>query len=179
MILLVGPSASGKTEITKALKPLYGIVKAITTTTRSPRVGEKNGVDYFYISKEKFESLLKEDFFVEHTLYNGNLYGCGKDQVAKNKCVALDPEGLKSFMKLNDPSIITFFLMCPEEKRRERMIKRGDNPEVIMQRLQGDAITFKDIKTDFVIDSNNATVQENAQEIFELYQKELKARNLL
>ena len=81
MIVLVGASASGKTEVTKVLAKKYNIQKFITHTTRPIRVGEENGVDYFFVTKEEFEELLKQDFFIEHTLYNGNYYGTSKKEV--------------------------------------------------------------------------------------------------
>ena len=72
MIVLAGASASGKTEVAKMLAAKYGIVKAITTTTRDMRVGEANGRDYFFVSKERFLEMIKEGRFVEHTTYNDN-----------------------------------------------------------------------------------------------------------
>ena len=69
MIVLSGASASGKTEAAKMLMVKYGIQKAITTTTRSMRLNEVNGKDYFFVSKEVFEQMIQDDRFVEHTLY--------------------------------------------------------------------------------------------------------------
>ena len=72
MIVLAGASASGKTEVAKELAKRYGITKVITTTTRNIRVGEVDGRDYFFVSKERFEEMINEGRFVEHTLYNEN-----------------------------------------------------------------------------------------------------------
>ena len=102
MILLVGASASGKTEIAKYLAKSHGIKKAITHTTRKMREGERQDVDYHFVDEATFQRMLKEDKFVEHTCYNGNHYGCSKDEIADDKCVILDPEGLKSFLALNN-----------------------------------------------------------------------------
>ena len=101
MILLTGASASGKTEIAKLLAKKYGIVKAVTHTSRAPRVGERNGVDYFFVSKEEFLALKEQNKFVETTFYNGNYYGTSKAQVTDLKCVVVDPNGLKSFIALH------------------------------------------------------------------------------
>ena len=68
MIVLAGASASGKTEVAKELAKRYGITKVITTTTRNIRVGEVDGRDYFFVSKERFEEMINEGRFVEHTL---------------------------------------------------------------------------------------------------------------
>ena len=75
MIVLTGASASGKTVTALDLQKRYGLVKAITTTTREKRVGETDGVEYFFVSKDEFQKRLKENKFVEYSLYNGNYYG--------------------------------------------------------------------------------------------------------
>ena len=135
MIVLSGASASGKTEAAKMLMAKYGIRKAITTTTRSMRVHEQNGRDYFFVSKDKFNQLIKEDKFVEYTLYNGNYYGSTKDQIANDRVVVIDLEGLKSYSRLNDKRIVTFYLSTCEEIRYKRMLERGDKEEDAKRRL--------------------------------------------
>ena len=129
MIILCGASASGKTVTALELQRKYGLSKAITTTTRAKRVGETDGVEYFFISKEEFKKRLDEKRFVESSLYNDNYYGCGIDQVADDKVVVLDPNGLHSFKKLKNKNIVTFLLIADEETRREPMISRGDKEE--------------------------------------------------
>ena len=68
MIILCGASASGKTVTALELQRKYGLSKAVTTTTREKRVGESDGVEYFFISKEEFQKRLKENKFVESSL---------------------------------------------------------------------------------------------------------------
>ena len=70
MLILIGPSASGKTEVAKLLAKKYNITKIVTYTTRTPRVNEVNGVDYNFVSVEEFAKLTEENFFVETTYYN-------------------------------------------------------------------------------------------------------------
>ena len=70
MLILIGPSASGKTEVAKLLSSKYNITKIVTYTTRSPRVHEVNGVDYNFVTIDEFARLTQEDFFVETTFYN-------------------------------------------------------------------------------------------------------------
>ena len=173
MIVLAGASASGKTEVAKILSSKYGITKIVTTTTRDMRKGEVNGVDYFFVSKEEFERMIKEDKFVEYTVYNGQMYGSTKDQIANDKCVVIDPAGLRSYIALNNKNIITFFLEADEKTRRDRMILRGDDPAKIESRIANDRIAFKkeNIATvDFVIDSTkNVSVEEVADNIYRTY----------
>ena len=173
MIVLAGASASGKTEVAKLLAKKYGIVKIITTTTRDMRVGEVDKRDYFFVSKEEFERKVVAGDFVEYTVYNGNLYGSTKDQIADNKCVVIDPAGLRSYIALNDPRIVTFFLEADEETRRARMIMRGDLPEKIESRIAHDRELFKEeniAHVDYKIDSSSRhSVEEVTDEIYHLY----------
>ncbi len=179
MIVLSGASASGKTEVAKMLSSKYGIVKVITTTTRDLRVGEVNGKDYFFVSKERFHEMIKEDRFVEFTSYNDNLYGSTKDQIAMNKCIVVDPAGLKAYINLNNPDIITFFLDSEEATREKRMRQRGDKEEKIKCRLAHDREAFKPEnipQVNFHIDSETKNVEEVADEVYRIYQEFLSSR---
>ncbi len=176
MILLVGASASGKTVTALDLQKRHGLVKAITTTTREKRVGETDGVEYFFISKEEFTKRLNEGKFVEHSLYNENYYGCGIDQVDDNKIVVLDPNGLHSFLKLNNKHIVSFLLIADEKTRHERMVSRGDKQENIAKRLKNDVDDFsleKIGKVDFIIKTENKSIEETSDLIYKLYKEKL------
>lgn len=177
MIVLSGASASGKTEAAKMLMVKYGIQKAITTTTRPMRIHEVDGKDYFFVSVDKFNQLIKEDKFVEHTYYNGNYYGSTKDQIADDRVVVIDLEGLKSYSRLNDKRIVTFYLSTCEEIRFKRMLERGDKKEDAIRRIENDRKVFDDgcIPTvNYQIDSENRSIEEVADLIYELYQKHIK-----
>lgn len=172
MIILTGASASGKTVAALELQKRYGIFKAITSTTREKRVGETDGVEYFFLTKEEFEKRLKESKFVESSLYNGNLYGCGVDQVADNKIVVLDPNGLHSFKKLQNKNIVSFLLVASESTRKARMEGRGDKTENIKSRLINDVNDFSKEnigEVDYTIYTDNKTISEVAEEIYNLY----------
>ena len=178
MIVLSGASASGKTEAAKMLMAKYGIQKAITTTTRPMRNQEKDGRDYFFVSKERFQEMVQEGRFVEHTSYNGNYYGSTKDQIADNRSVVTDLEGLKSYSALNDERIVTFYLSTCEEIRYKRMLERGDNESNAKQRIVNDRVIFADDripKVNYRIDSENKTIEQVADEIYRLYCKSMKA----
>ena len=176
MIILCGASASGKTVTALELQRKYGLKKAITTTTREKRAGETDGVEYFFIPKAEFQKRLAENKFVESSLYNGNYYGCGIDQVSDDKVVVLDPNGLHSFKKLKNKNIITFLLIADEKTRKERMISRGDKEENIKQRLTNDVVDFsldKICEVDFIIKTGNKTIEETADLIYECYKKKI------
>ena len=179
MIVLAGASASGKTEVAKELAKKYGVTKVITTTTRPMRVNEINGRDYFFVSKERFEEMLQEDRFVEHTYYNDNLYGSTKDQIAANKCVVIDPAGLRAYIALNDPSIVTFFLDTDEETRFKRMLMRGDKMEDAKKRIAHDRIAFKEeniAKVDFHINNQDVDIEKVTDDVYQKYIETLKQR---
>ena len=172
MIVLTGASASGKTVTALDLQKRHGLVKAITTTTREKRVGETDGVEYFFITKEEFQKRLSENKFVEHSIYNGNYYGCGKDQVADNKVIVLDPNGLHAFQDLHDPRIITVLLICDPAKRKERMVFRGDKEEKINERLVNDVNDFALEKVkgvDLIIHTDEKNIDQVADEIYSFY----------
>ena len=177
MLILCGASASGKTVTALNLQKRYGLVKAITTTTRALREGERDGVDYFFISKEEFEKRLKDGKFVESSLYNGNYYGCGKDQVDDNKVIVLDPNGLHAFQALNDPHVITVLLLCDSKKREERMVGRGDKKEKIEERLKNDQFDFALDKVScvhLIVHTDNKHIDQVADEIYSFYQSKMR-----
>ena len=181
MIVLAGASASGKTEAAKELAKSYGITKVITTTTRNMRQGEVNGRDYFFVTKERFLQMIEEDLFVEYTVYNDNYYGSTKDQIAHDKCVVIDPAGLKAYIALNDPTIVTFFLDSLEETRFKRMLLRGDKEEDAKRRLEHDKKAFHPSNiadVDFHIDSETKSIEEVAELIYKKYKEEIKKRQL-
>lgn len=178
MIILFGPSASGKTEIGKLLMSKYGLKKIVTCTTRAPRINEVNDVDYHFYTKEEFEKLVKENAFVETVSYNNNFYGSLKKEIADNKVVILEPNGVKKYLELNNPSIVTFYTDCPKEVRKARMEGRKDNPENIIQRLTNDEKDFgKDVlpKSDYIIDTSTKSVEELTDEIYSLYTKKISS----
>lgn len=176
MIVLAGASASGKTEVAKILAKKYNIKKVITTTTRAKRLNEVDGVDYFFISNEEFLKRIKEDRFVEYTEYNGNYYGSSKDQIAPNKCIVIDPKGMKAYRNLKDESVVVFFLDSLEETRYQRMIRRGDDEEKAKSRIIHDRIAFDEEHTkdvDYHIDSETKTLDEVAELIYQTYKNHL------
>lgn len=144
MIILVGPSASGKTELGKVLQK-QGIVKLVTYTTRKKRFGEIEGVDYHFLKTEEFLELLEKNFFFEMVKYHNNYYGTSKMDLNNNVYLIVEPSGLLKYMNL--PNVISFYIDVDYETRRKRMIKRGDNKTDIELRLSGDDEIFtNDIK---------------------------------
>ena len=84
MIILSSPSGAGKTTLAKKISKEKNFKVSISHTTREPRDNEVDGVDYFFVKKEKFENLVQENAFLEHANVFKNMYGSTKEQVFKN-----------------------------------------------------------------------------------------------
>ena len=174
MIILIGPSASGKTEIAKKLVSLFNFKKFVTSTTRSKRVNEVDGVDYYFLTKDAFENKIKENAFIEYTIYNDNYYGSLKSEIGDNKVLIIEPNGLKAFNEFKSKTDKSFFIKCDEKIREKRMLSRGDNPIDIKKRLLNDKNLFNDnLDVDYVIENDgNSTLEELAKKIYQLYIKD-------
>jgi guanylate kinase len=142
MIVLVGASASGKTELAKILYQQYNYKKCITTTTRSLRVNEKDGVDYHFISIHDFLKLVDEQAFLEVTMYQDNYYGIQRKDVLINGVVIVDPNGANAIYDKIGRDAYIVFVHSSEPLRQKRIIERKDDPNIILKRLKNDALIF-------------------------------------
>lgn len=172
MILLIGPSAVGKTEVGKKLMS-FGYDKLVTYTTRKPRLNELDGRDYHFITLEKFEELNSRNFFLETVNYANNFYGTAFEDLSDNKFAIVEPQGLINYKK-NKISFVAFFLQAKKDTRRKRMLLRGDLVVDVEKRLKIDDTYFNnDIKNicDYVIDVDDASIADVASQINSLYKK--------
>ena len=81
LFVVSGAAGTGKDSVVKALREAHPeIEKTVSATTRAPRPGEQEGVDYYYRTREQFQQLLENDQVVEHNFYNGNYYGTLKSE---------------------------------------------------------------------------------------------------
>ena len=150
ILILSGPSGSGKSSIYKAaIGGLGGIEFSVSCTTRQPRPGEVDGRDYYFIPREKFDSLVAEDAFAEHAEVHGNCYGTLKsellDRVRRGIDVLLDidVQGAAQLRALcSDSSEFCeacefIFIMPPSFEELERRLRaRGtETEESILRRL--------------------------------------------
>ena len=162
MLVLVGPSASGKSAIVKNLMKNYGLEKFITCTTRQMRVGEVDKVDYYFFNNEEFNNLYVAGEFIETVFYNGNYYGTLKKEANDNKVVILEPQGVNNFLNAG-VDVFVVFLQTDEKVLESRMLSRGDLPLEVNKRLQNDRILFDKSqlqRIDYTIDTTNLSVDE-------------------
>ena len=84
LFVVSGAAGTGKDSVVKALREAHPeIEKTVSATTRAPRPGEQEGVDYYYRTREQFQQLIENDQVVEHNFYNGNYYGTLREEVDK------------------------------------------------------------------------------------------------
>lgn len=172
MLILVGPSASGKTEVTKILINKYNLKKLVTYTTRQMRVNEVNGKDYHFISVDSFKEKIKNNFFLEYVEYNGNYYGTAYDDLSSDKVVILEPAGVKTYKKKASDIVKICYLKTSIEYRLKRMLERKDDPKEIEKRIQNDDLIFNEELeqlADWVIDSNDILLDDMTESIYQLY----------
>lgn len=180
MLVLVGASASGKSDITKILIEEYGYKKMITTTSRKPRVGEVNGVDYNFISKKVFENRIKKERFLEWVLYNDNYYGTPKKGATLDKVLIVEPDGANHIYKHEIKDTVIILLETNEDIRKDRMMERGDTLIQVIDRLEKDEGHFnkQNLKhIDFIVDTTEDTQEELALKIHELYHHQVDQEN--
>ncbi len=151
LICIVGKSGAGKSYIEDALTKYMSIGrKCVSHTTRSPREGEIDGVDYYYIDVEKFLKMKCDDLLLEDTVYNGWYYGLSRAELEKGiSVVVANPHGLSQLkQKLGEDEIVSFFVYASDKTRLLRSLDREEDPDCleIARRLLGDEEDFSGVE---------------------------------
>lgn len=143
LIIVSGPSGAGKGTICKELiNRDDSIVVSVSATTRKPRNGELDGSSYHFLDRAHFESLIKEDGFLEHACVYDNYYGTPKNFVVeqittgKNVLLEIDIQGALQVKKKYPEGIFVFVLPPSMQTLKERIVGRGsETPESLEKRL--------------------------------------------
>ena len=159
LVLIMGNNASGKTTLAKQLVK-NGYKNIVSATTRKPRKGEVDGVDYHFLSEKEFFS----SDLIEKNKFGDNWYGTmssevnldGEDEVLVS---VVEPNGVRQileyFKDTDNVNIYVVYLDIPEKERREALLKEGINPDEVEKRLaRGDIKSDLDlyqIKPDLII----------------------------
>ena len=177
MIVLVGESASGKSSIEKYLMENYGYNKIVSYTTRQPRDGEVDGIDYHFIDVEQFKLLKEQNFFAETAIYNNWYYGVAKEDCTDDKVAVLTPHGLRQISKIKDINITSFYINVPRRDRLIKILRRGDSIEESYRRNLSDVGMFDGIEdeVDFVINNNGyeKSIKEMSEEVLSYITKQI------
>ena len=144
LFVVSGPSGTGKdTIVARLLETHPEITRTISATTRSMREGEKDGVNYYFVTREEFEGKLQRDEIVEHTCYCGNYYGTLRSEVERHMrektpvILVIEVEGAGNIKRMY-PGATTIFVLPPNMEELERRLRyRGtEDEETIQKRLK-------------------------------------------
>lgn len=144
LLVLSGLSAAGKGTIVKEiLKRFDNYALSISATTREKRNNEVDGVDYFFVSKEKFEEMIKNGELIEYANYVGNFYGTPRKYVEEkldngiNIILEIEMQGALQIKKIYSEAILVFIIPKDAKTQRERLISRGrESNEQIEKRIK-------------------------------------------
>lgn len=143
LFVLSGPSGAGKGTICQELlRQIPNLQYSVSATTRKPRLGENNGINYWFKEKDEFEEMIKNDLLLEYAEVYGNYYGTPKEQVlkvlksGKNVVLEIDPQGAMQ-VKAKFPEGVFIYILPPSlDELAARITKRGtDSKDSIKKRL--------------------------------------------
>jgi guanylate kinase len=141
-IILSGKAASGKDYARQQLEK-YGLKYCVSHTTRPPREGEINGVDYHFISLDScIHHFIAKDLFYEYVEFNGWIYGTSLDEFEKSNLFIMTPSGISKLKFSDRKESLIIYIDVPENIRRERLLKRNDSDSV-ERRLIADEKDFE------------------------------------
>jgi len=144
LIVLTGPSGVGKGTLMRSLLERYPeLYYSVSVTTRSPRDGEIEGKNYYFMCRNKFEQLVAQGEFLEWAEFAGNYYGTPREEVlnqiraGKTVVLEIELEGARQ-IRASFPSALSIFILPPSfEELEQRIRNRGqDSSEAIARRLQ-------------------------------------------
>ncbi len=145
MFIIEAPSGTGKTTVVKKLLEQDKKLNwSVSVTTRAPRAGEQNGVDYYFISDEEYDKLLQEDAFYEHVdSQYGSRYGTLRSEVdeflniGQDVLFDMDWEGMRQMKAKAPDDVVSVYLLPPSIKELRRRLegRSTDSKEIIEKRM--------------------------------------------
>ncbi len=148
LYIISAPSGAGKTSMVKALlQRLPDVVVSVSNTTRAPRPGEQDGVDYHFTDKAEFERLVEAGEFLEYAQVFDNYYGTRRASVeteleaGRDVILEIDWQGARQVASAAPDAIKVFILPPDAAALRERLTARGQDSEEIIERRMRDAIS--------------------------------------
>ena len=174
LFVISGASGVGKsTVLSKVMEARNDLKFSVSATTRTPRPGEIDGVSYYFVTKERFEEMIRQDAFLEYDAHMDNYYGTPEKQVdekLENSSVILDidPNGAFNVQKKRSDAVLIFIAPPSEEELERRLRGRGDTSEAQMElRLQRARWEMEQSKKyDYIV--TNAQVETCAEEILHI-----------
>ena len=182
LVILSGVSGAGKDTIKKELiKRMENVISLPSFTSREPRPGEEEGIQYHFVTKEVFKEKIKNDEFYEYDLHHENYYGTSKklmnEKIQSGKIIVKDIEvnGTENLIKMlgNDTKLVTIFLKVDKEELKNRLINRGDNLSEADMQLSLSRLEYEESKIslyDYVI--KNDDLEKTVQIIMTIIENE-------
>lgn len=181
LVVFSGPSGVGKDSLLQRLLEVNPQISlSISATTRAPRGAEQHGKDYYFLTKEKFQEIIKQDGMLEHAVYCDNYYGTPRQPVeegirqGRDVILEIEVQGGAQVRQKNPASVSIFVLPPSMRVLSQRLHKRGtDSEEVIQKRLaKAREEIQKAEQYDYVV--FNDDLEECVQEICEILSAEKK-----
>ena len=143
VFVITGPSGVGKGTLFRALRERVPELQlAVSATTRQPRPGETQGVDYHFLTDAEFEDRIERGAFVEHARYSGRRYGTLREELRRRGAgdtpvlLEIELQGARQVRKAMPEAVQVFIAPPSEEALRTRLVGRGtDSPEDVARRL--------------------------------------------
>lgn len=159
IIALVGEAGSGKdTILHSVLKRGFNCHEIISCTTRPPREGEKEGINYYYLTVEEFEDKLLNDQMLEATVFNEWCYGTSYDSLNENKVNigVFNPAGIETLLEREDIDLCVFYIKVSNKERLLRQLNREKNPNTseIIRRYLADEEDFSNLSFSYTTIKN-------------------------
>lgn len=179
MLVLIGASASGKTEIAKILINVYKFCKLVTYTTRDIRENEVDGIDYHFVNEKEFHAKERNNEFLETAIYNNTHYGSPLDGADIFKVIIVEPKGANSIFKKKIPNAVFVYLETDVLIRRIRMLNRGDKLIDVETRFKEDKKHFRKSKfkhLDYIVNTSKHSLEELADYVNNLYKSHLSLK---
>lgn len=160
IIVLIGEAGSGKDSLMQGvLQENPNLHEIVSYTTRPPREGEIDGINYNFISGEKFGDKVVNGEMIEAACFNGWFYGTGYASL-RSDCINIgvfNPTGVESLLAAQDVEILVFYVRASDKERLIRQLNREENPDVmeIIRRFKTDMIDFEHLDFDYIELENN------------------------
>ena len=166
LIIISGPSGAGKGTICKSfMERNKNVALSVSATTRTARAGEVEGVNYYFMSKEKFKEKIARNDFLEYAEVYDNYYGTPKSNVeeilesGKDVILEIDIQGALKVKENTEEGVFIFILPPSMEELKQRIIKRGsETPESLMKRFKS---AYKEIN--YISKYNYAVVNDTVE----------------
>ncbi len=181
LVVLSGPSGAGKDSLLQRMKQLgFPFHFVVTATTRPPRPGEVDGVDYHFVSRERFQEMIQQGELLEHALVYGDYKGIPRRQVeealrsGKDVILRIDVQGAATIRKLAPEAILIFLTAATEEELVQRLqARKTEDPEALARRIATAREELRRVEEfDYVVVNREGCLDEAVAQVQAILQAE-------